>query len=63
MGGRRYKKRVDKGLSTGSENRRCVGVEWRGLIFYSRAFYNPPVSGRGVNLRSIWVDLGRFGHI
>ena len=60
MGGRRYKKRADKGLSTGSENRRCVGVEWRGLIFYSRAFYNPPVSGRGVNLRSIWVDLVTF---
>jgi hypothetical protein len=26
MGGRRYKKRADKGLSTGSENRRCVGM-------------------------------------
>eukprot|EP01049_Picozoa_sp_SAG25_P022613 SAG25_NODE_9123_length_386_cov_5.118467_2_plen_32_part_01 len=32
-----------------------MGMEWRGLIFYLPAFYNPPVSGRGVNLRSIWV--------
>ena len=54
MGGRRYKNRVDNGLSTGSENRRCREMEWRGLIRSLPAFYNPPVSGRGVNLRAIW---------
>jgi hypothetical protein len=40
-----------------------MGMEWRGLIFYLPAFDNPPVSGRGVNLRSIWVDLVTFDAI
>jgi hypothetical protein len=54
MGGRRYKKRADKELSTRSEN---------GMASFnslSARFLNPPVSGRGVNLRSIWVYLVTF---